>query len=135
MPRRPGPGPDELDADLLDADLLDADLLDADLLGTPSAPGAPSVHDDAVVPPLTDELDLHTFQPRDCADLVAEYLQAAQAAGLPRVRIIHGKGTGALRRIVHGVLGGHPAVRAYQLADERSGSWGATLVEIQPPPG
>lgn len=120
MPRRPGPGPDEIDADLL------ADP------GDPGDPGDPVV---TPLSPLTDELDLHTFQPRDCADLVAEYLQAAQAAGLPRVRIIHGKGTGALRRIVHGVLGGHPAVRAYQLADERSGSWGATLVELQPPPG
>lgn len=114
MAKRPGPGPDELDADLL------------------ADPGNPG---DAIAAPLTDELDLHTFQPRDCADLVAEYLHAAQAAGLTRVRIVHGKGTGALRRIVHGVLDGHPAVRAYQLAGERRGSWGATLVELQPRPG
>jgi dsDNA-specific endonuclease/ATPase MutS2 len=115
MAKRPGPGPDDLDADLLEAS------------GAP-APGP----DDAAAPPLTDELDLHTFLPRDCADVVAEYLRAAHDAGLGRVRIVHGKGTGALRRIVHGVLDDHPAVRAYRLADERSGSWGATLVELHP---
>ena len=111
MAKRPGPGPDDLDADLLE---------DA---GDP---------DGAVTAPLTDELDLHTFQPRDCADLVAEYLSAAQEAGMTRVRIVHGKGTGTLRRIVHGVLDHHPAVRAYGLAGERSGSWGATLVDLHP---
>ena len=113
VPKRPGPGPDELDADLLEAD-----------------PAAAPAADAAVAPPLTDELDLHAFLPRDCADVVAEYLRAAQDAGMPHVRIVHGKGTGALRRIVHGVLDGHPAVRGYRLADERSGSWGATLVEL-----
>lgn len=110
MAKRPGPGPDDIDADLLDA-------------------GPP---DPETTPPLTDELDLHTFRPRDCADLVAEYLAAAQDAGLPRVRIVHGKGTGALRRIVHGVLDGHPAVRGYRLAGDHGGGWGATVVELLP---
>jgi dsDNA-specific endonuclease/ATPase MutS2 len=89
--------------------------------------------DDFVEPPLTDELDLHTFLPRDCADVVEEYVRAAAEAGFARVRIIHGKGTGTLRRIVHGVLDRHPAVRAYRLAGEGRGSWGATLVELLPP--
>ena len=113
MAKRPGPGPDDLDADLL-------------------GDGDP---DEAVAAPLTDELDLHTFQPRDAADLVAEYLDAAREAGLASVRIVHGKGTGTLRRIAHGVLDRHPAVRAYRLAGERGGSWGATLVELQPRTG
>jgi dsDNA-specific endonuclease/ATPase MutS2 len=83
---------------------------------------------------LTDELDLHTFLPKECADVVEEYVRAAQEAGLPVVRIIHGKGAGTLRRIVHGVLDRHPAVRAYRLADAYRGSWGATIVELVPPP-
>ena len=91
--------------------------------------------EDAVDAALTDELDLHTFLPRECADVVAEYVRAAQEAGMTHVRIVHGKGTGTLRRIVHGVLERHPAVRAFRLADERGGSWGATLVELQPRPG
>jgi DNA-nicking Smr family endonuclease len=79
-----------------------------------------------------DELDLHTFRPAECADLVEEYVRAAQEAGLSVVRIVHGKGTGTLRRLVHAVLDRHPAVLAYRLAGERSGSWGATIVELRP---
>ena len=115
MAKRPGPGPDDLDADLLDPDLLEA-----------------SAAPDELAPALTDELDLHTFQPRECADVVAEYLRAAHEAGMTQVRIVHGKGTGTLRRIVHGVLDRHPAVQSYRLADERAGAWGATLVELRP---
>ena len=88
--------------------------------------------DELVAPPLTDELDLHTFLPKECADVVEEYLHAAQEQGMALVRIIHGKGTGTLRRIVHGVLDKHPAVVRYALADGASGSWGATLVELKP---
>lgn len=79
---------------------------------------------------MDDQLDLHTFLPRECADVVEEYVRAAAEAGLTTVRIIHGKGTGTLRRIVHSVLESHPNVKAFALGDERSGSWGATLVEL-----
>jgi dsDNA-specific endonuclease/ATPase MutS2 len=105
-----------------------------------AAPGAkdePSPDEDDELPdsvalPIGDELDLHHFQPREVADLVGEYLTEAQAQGLTRVRIIHGKGTGALRRTVHAVLERHPAVASFQLGDERSGSWGATVVDLRP---
>ena len=118
-PRAPSVDPDDPDDPDADLRIASGDA-DADL-----DPGA-----DAADAALTDELDLHTFLPRECADVVAEYVRAAQEAGMTAVRIIHGKGTGTLRRIVHGVLASHPAVRAYRLADERGGSWGATLVEL-----
>lgn len=105
------------------------------MTGDPDGPDALDGPDDPeapVTPELTDELDLHTFLPRECADVVAEYVRAAQEAGMTAVRIIHGKGTGTLRRIVHGVLERHPAVRAFTLGDARSGSWGATRVELHP---
>ncbi|MBL9018349.1 MAG: Smr/MutS family protein [Myxococcales bacterium] len=79
---------------------------------------------------MDDQLDLHTFLPRECADVVDEYVRAAAEEGLTRVRIIHGKGTGTLRRVVHSVLEKHPNVASFALGDERSGSWGATLVEL-----
>ena len=76
---------------------------------------------------LTDELDLHTFAPSDCASVVEEYLRAAHEAGFTLVRIIHGKGTGTLRRIVHAVLDRDPLVVSYRQADA---NWGATLVDL-----
>ena len=90
--------------------------------------------DDMTVPVLTAELDLHTFVPQECAELVDEYLTTAQANGMTRVRIIHGKGTGTLRRITHAVLDRHPAVASYHLGDEITGGWGATNVMIRPKP-
>ncbi len=85
--------------------------------------------EDLATPPLTDSIDLHTFLPKECADVVEEYVRAAQEAGFTTVRIIHGKGTGTLRRIVQGVLDRHPAVARYAQADA---NWGATLVELRP---
>ncbi|HEY4241080.1 MAG TPA: Smr/MutS family protein [Kofleriaceae bacterium] len=99
--------------------------------------GLTDAPDDAIAvaaPELTDELDLHTFLPRECGDVTDEYLRAAHEAGFATVRIVHGKGTGTLRRTVHAILDRHPAVRAYHLADERSGAWGATLVDLHPRP-
>ena len=90
--------------------------------------------DDVTEPPLTDELDLHHFQPREVGDLVTEYLHAAHAAGMRRVRIIHGKGIGALRRTVHAALERHPLVAGFRLGDQVSGTWGATLVDLRDDP-
>ena len=87
--------------------------------------------DDVATPPLGAELDLHTFLPRECADVVEEYVRAAHEAGMTTVRIVHGKGTGTLRRIVHAVLDRHPAVASYRLGDAASGGWGATIVELR----
>lgn len=83
--------------------------------------------------PIEDSLDLHTFHPRDVKELVTDWLEEVRSRGMAEVRIIHGKGTGTLRRIVHGVLEKHPAVLDYQLADESRGGWGATIVRIRLP--
>ena len=85
--------------------------------------------DEVVAPELTDELDLHAFQPREVADLVDEYVTAARAAGFTVVRIVHGKGSGTLRRIVHGVLERHAGVRGFQV----EGNWGRTVVALATP--
>ena len=77
---------------------------------------------------LTDSIDLHTFAPAECADVVGEYVCAAHEAGFRTVRVIHGKGRGTLRTITHAVLAAHPLVAKFAL-DER-GNWGATVVDL-----
>ena len=88
--------------------------------------------DEAVEWELGDELDLHTFAARDVADLIPDYLDECLARGYREVRIVHGKGAGTLRRIVHAALARHPGVESFALAPERRGGWGATLVRLRP---
>lgn len=82
--------------------------------------------------PIDGILDLHTFQPKEVKDLLPDYLTACREHGILQVRVIHGKGTGALRRTVHAILGLLPEVASYRLAGEDAGGWGATLVELKP---
>ncbi len=59
-----------------------------------------------------------------------QYLNDAFMAGLPSVRIVHGKGTGKLRLAVHESLARHPLVKSYRLGDYGEGDYGVTLVEL-----
>ena len=81
--------------------------------------------------PIDGELDLHTFRPRDVKDVVLEYLYECEERGIRRIRIVHGKGIGQLREIVHGVLREHHAVARFSLASSGLGGWGATLVDLR----
>jgi len=82
--------------------------------------------------PIDGTLDLHTFDPREVKELVADYLSACQERGILTVRIIHGKGTGALRQTVHSVLDRLPEVATFRLGGEAEGEWGATIVSLRP---
>lgn len=77
-------------------------------------------------------LDLHAFSPREVKYLVPEYLGECQRLGILQVRVIHGKGSGNLRRTVHAVLQRLSNVHSFRLADETSGGWGATIVSLLP---
>ncbi|MCF7669163.1 MAG: Smr/MutS family protein [Verrucomicrobia bacterium] len=82
--------------------------------------------------PVDGMLDLHTFRPRDAAGLVRDYLDECRRKGILKVRIVHGKGTGALRETVHSVLRKLDTVESFELAGEYSGSWGATIATLKP---
>ena len=81
--------------------------------------------------PITGVLDLHTFSPRDLRTLIPDYLQACQERGILDVRVIHGKGTGALRRSVEALLTRDPRVQSFRPAEAQEGSWGATVVRLR----
>jgi DNA-nicking Smr family endonuclease len=64
--------------------------------------------------------------------LVPEWLEECRARGILDVRIVHGKGTGALRRSVVALLERSPIVESFHAADETAGGWGATLARLRP---
>lgn len=81
--------------------------------------------------PIDGVLDLHNFSPKDLKFLIPDYLEECYNAQILQVRIIHGKGTGNLRRTVHAILKKQPHVIGFKLAGEGAGGWGATLVELR----
>ncbi|MDX1776194.1 MAG: Smr/MutS family protein [Desulfobulbales bacterium] len=85
---------------------------------------------EAVRVPINGVLDLHNFAPKDLKYLIPDYLDECCKANIFQIRIIHGKGTGNLRRTVHAILSRLPAVKEFKLAGESAGGWGATLVEL-----
>ena len=87
--------------------------------------------DETVELPIDGTLDLHTFHPRDVKQLVPDYIEECRKRGIFQVRIVHGKGTGALRRTVHAVLDKHPDVEEYRLGGSGGGEWGATIVVLR----
>lgn len=87
--------------------------------------------DEPIAIPITDELDLHTFRPADVTRLLDDYFTECTKRGIHRVRVIHGKGTGALRNTVHAHLRRSTDVIDFALGDETSGGWGATWVTLR----
>jgi DNA-nicking Smr family endonuclease len=100
----------------------------------PSSNAMDEADDESLIElPIDGVLDLHTFLPREVKDLVPDYLAECRERGILEVRIIHGKGTGALRRTVHAILSRLPEVDSFGLAMEDAGGWGATLVTLRAP--
>ena len=82
--------------------------------------------------PISDMLDLHHFSPKDLKFLLPEYLEECRKAGILEIRVVHGKGKGVLKKTTHSILERIDFVESFKLADERSGSWGATWVRLKP---
>jgi DNA mismatch repair protein MutS2 len=89
---------------------------------------------------LSAEINVIGCTVEEAAQRVGRYLEDAVLGGLSRVRIIHGKGTGRLRRGISALLKEHPLVAGFQLASFEEGGAGATVVDLgtrdaaKPPP-
>lgn len=90
------------------------------------------MEDEPIEFPISDELDLHTFRPKEVKELLPDYFELCLEKGITRVRVIHGKGTGALRELVHAQLRKITCVKSFELCDQTGGGWGATRVELVP---
>jgi len=80
---------------------------------------------------LNSELNLIGHTTADAEYEIDRFLDEAYIAALPRVRIIHGFGTGALKNFVHHFLKGHPHVSKFAFAPSDQGGNGATIAELK----
>jgi DNA-nicking Smr family endonuclease len=78
--------------------------------------------------PIERELDLHAFEPRDTPAVVADYVDAAAAAGIVEVRLVHGRGSGIQRGLVQAALDRHP--RVIEFWDDPRAHLGATIARL-----
>lgn len=76
------------------------------------------------------ELDLRGQTADEALDRLDDYLDRAFLAGMPFVRIIHGKGTGKLRQVIREALRGHPHVVSFEEGGDQEGGAGVTVAKI-----
>jgi len=81
--------------------------------------------------PIKLDLDLRGLNVEEALDKVDKYIDDAVIAGLHEVTLIHGKGTGILRKAIHDYLRGHAHVASYRLGKYGEGETGVTVVELK----
>jgi DNA-nicking Smr family endonuclease len=81
--------------------------------------------------PIDGVLDLHTFNPKEVKSLLHDYIAACREKEILSLRIIHGKGTGVLKKRVQGILKSHPDVVSFTDTPPQAGGWGATSVKLK----
>jgi DNA-nicking Smr family endonuclease len=95
----------------------------------PRDPSDDAIGDAPIRLPIEDALDLHAFAPRDIPSVVASYLEAAHAADIAQVRLVHGRGKGVQRAIVQQTLERLPL--ALEFWDDQESHLGATFVRLK----
>jgi DNA mismatch repair protein MutS2 len=80
---------------------------------------------------ISAELMLIGKRTDEARDMVEQYLDDAFMAALPTVRLVHGKGTGALRKAVRDLLAAHPLVESYRDGEPSEGGAGATVAALK----
>lgn len=79
---------------------------------------------------ISPEVDLRGCTSDEAYEVLEKYLDDAILAGLPKVRIIHGKGTGALQRFTTEYLKNHRSIQKSQMADQNEGGSGVTIAYL-----
>ncbi len=79
---------------------------------------------------MEDEVHLRHLTVDEAILKLDKYLNDAFMAGLYRVRVVHGKGTGTLRREARRQLAKHPLVKSYRPGGYGEGGAGVTMVEL-----
>ena len=115
--------------------------VDVNSLDRPDSAGAKTSGRQPVPPPRVTvstvertapmQLDIRGRRADAALEELERYLDDAFLAGLPFVRIVHGKGTGALRQVVRDYLAGHPLIATFAAADAREGGDGATVAKFK----
>jgi DNA mismatch repair protein MutS2 len=80
---------------------------------------------------LLSELNVIGMTVDQAIDRVSRFLDDTLVTDLQEVRIVHGHGTGQLRRGLHGFLKTHPQVQKFYAAPENQGGGGATIIELK----
>jgi DNA mismatch repair protein MutS2 len=83
------------------------------------------------VPHVSSEMDLRGLLAEEAFDVVDKYLDDAYLAGLSQVSLIHGKGTGALRKKIGDFLSHHHRVEEFRLGEWNEGGSGVTIVKLK----
>lgn len=104
---------------------------DLQVLG-PAVAGVTAAVQVHAAPAAATQLDLHGLTGDEAAAAADRFLNRAFCAGVPLVRLVHGKGSGALRQALHGVLDNHPLVAAFRHGWYGEGDSGVTVVTLQP---
>ena len=100
-------------------------------MGAAKVAGRSSRGPDAPVRSVGPELLLLGQTTDEARDRVEQYLDHAFLAGLASVRLVHGKGTGALRKTVRELLAGHPLVESFRDGEPSEGGTGATVAALK----
>jgi len=80
---------------------------------------------------ISPEVTIRAMRVDEALPLLDRYMDDAYAAGLKQARIIHGRGTGALRKFVADYLREHPAVQSFRAGEEGEGGDGVTMVTFK----
>jgi DNA mismatch repair protein MutS2 len=79
---------------------------------------------------LRDEIEVRGQTLDEALPRVEQFLDQAFRAGSPRLRVVHGKGTGKMRQAVREMLSRHPLVKGFEFASPHEGGEGVTVVEM-----